>query len=423
MTKWIIRFALSVCIAFFLAAPSFAITHSAISDHNGNIHRVLNATTKAIVADYAYSPFGALIGEWGTAPEVCPFRFKSKYYDRETELLYFGLRYFHAASAKWISRDPLGERGAVNLTAFCDNDPLNRVDTLGGNSLGWGEGLAESSVAQSGDPKDLLQFVTTPMPDEERAPIILAIPMTDQQWQEEHAQKEWWQGLSLREKFLQYVPAGYPLSQASKKFVYGEPAGEVGKELISAGLEVGMFALMGRMAPVGPKGGAAGFGVTRAAGLRGAAKGFLTTGPEEFSVLGKLRGPDAGVANSVLRRLSFGSSEMDALQMARWTRYLQRKGVTVQRGGFKSWLKRTWEGAEGIYDPRTSTIYLAKRPTRSAFWEEAHHALTHKTGLVQRHWERLAKTWLIQRRHRLGIPNIETRGTIEQLRQVRVGRY
>jgi RHS repeat-associated protein len=142
-----------------------------IADHNGNIHRVLDATTKAVVADYAYSPFGALIGEWGTATDVCPFRFQSKYYDRETELLYFGLRYFHAASAKWISRDPLGERGGVNLTAFCDNDPLNRVDTLGGNSLGWGEALAESSVAQSGDPKDLLQFVTTPMPDEERMPI------------------------------------------------------------------------------------------------------------------------------------------------------------------------------------------------------------------------------------------------------------
>jgi hypothetical protein len=65
------------------------------------------------------------------------------------------------------------------------------------------------------------------------------------------------------------------MSQASEKFVYGAPMGEVGKELINAGLEIGMFALMGRMAPVGPKGGGAGFGVgvTRKAGMGGVMPG------------------------------------------------------------------------------------------------------------------------------------------------------
>ncbi len=32
---------------------------------------------------------------------------------------------------KWISKDPLGEAGGWNLTAFCGNDPVNTFDALG----------------------------------------------------------------------------------------------------------------------------------------------------------------------------------------------------------------------------------------------------------------------------------------------------
>ncbi len=91
----------------------------------------MDADTKTIVANYIYSPFGVLVGKWGDAADECPFRFQSKYYDEETELYYFGYRYYDPASTKWLSRDPLGEAGGVNLTAFCRNDPVNRWDALG----------------------------------------------------------------------------------------------------------------------------------------------------------------------------------------------------------------------------------------------------------------------------------------------------
>jgi hypothetical protein len=32
---------------------------------------------------------------------------------------------------EWLIRDPLGEAGGLNLTAFCGNDPINKVDPLG----------------------------------------------------------------------------------------------------------------------------------------------------------------------------------------------------------------------------------------------------------------------------------------------------
>lgn len=36
-----------------------------------------------------------------------------------------------ATPGRWLSRDPLGEAGGINLYAYCGNDPVNRHDPLG----------------------------------------------------------------------------------------------------------------------------------------------------------------------------------------------------------------------------------------------------------------------------------------------------
>src|SRR5688500_9449043 len=46
------------------------------------------------------------------------FRFSTKYMDKETDLNYYGYRYYNASSGRWINRDPVEERGGVNLVAF-----------------------------------------------------------------------------------------------------------------------------------------------------------------------------------------------------------------------------------------------------------------------------------------------------------------
>jgi RHS repeat-associated protein len=60
-----------------------------------------------------------------------PFRFQTKYYDRESGLLYFGHRYYAPSTGKWLTRDPLGERGGLNLTQAFGGDPVNGVDAVG----------------------------------------------------------------------------------------------------------------------------------------------------------------------------------------------------------------------------------------------------------------------------------------------------
>jgi len=44
---------------------------------------------------------------------------------------YYGYRYYDPATGRWPSRDPIGERGGINLYGFVGNDGLNNLDTLG----------------------------------------------------------------------------------------------------------------------------------------------------------------------------------------------------------------------------------------------------------------------------------------------------
>src|SRR5258708_36684223 len=46
-------------------------------------------------------------------------------------LLYYGLRYYSPGAGRWISRDPIAEKGGVNVYGFVRNDAVNDWDLLG----------------------------------------------------------------------------------------------------------------------------------------------------------------------------------------------------------------------------------------------------------------------------------------------------
>ena len=59
------------------------------------------------------------------------FQFSTKYYDEETGFYYYGYRYYDPETGRWPSRDPINERGGVNLYGFVGNDGVNSWDYLG----------------------------------------------------------------------------------------------------------------------------------------------------------------------------------------------------------------------------------------------------------------------------------------------------
>ena len=85
-------------------------------DNNGNVIGYWDESG-SIVAEYAYDAFGNTIASSGSMASVFPHRFSTKYYDAETDLYYYGYRYYSPSLGRWISRDPIQEDEPTPLRA------------------------------------------------------------------------------------------------------------------------------------------------------------------------------------------------------------------------------------------------------------------------------------------------------------------
>lgn len=86
-------------------------------DGNGNIVALVNVVDGTVAANYEYGPFGEPIRMTGAMATANPFRFSTKYDDDESDLLYYGYRYYKPSTGTWPNRDPLEEPGVKLLRA------------------------------------------------------------------------------------------------------------------------------------------------------------------------------------------------------------------------------------------------------------------------------------------------------------------
>ena len=106
-------------------------THFAAYDGNGNVSALVSATDGTVSADYAYGPFGELLRATGPMAKANPIRFSSQYADDVTADLKYLYRDYTPSLGRWVSWDPLAERGGEDLYAVCVNDALNKCDAFG----------------------------------------------------------------------------------------------------------------------------------------------------------------------------------------------------------------------------------------------------------------------------------------------------
>lgn len=59
------------------------------------------------------------------------FLFQGREYDYTTQLYNFRARWYDPETGRWLSNDPIGISGGLNLYAFCANNPVNYVDPTG----------------------------------------------------------------------------------------------------------------------------------------------------------------------------------------------------------------------------------------------------------------------------------------------------
>jgi RHS repeat-associated protein len=76
----------------------------------------VNAANGLVLANYEYGPFGEVIRATGPMAKLNPFLFSAKYQDDETDLVYYGYRFYNATTGRWLSRDPIRDMGFYELS-------------------------------------------------------------------------------------------------------------------------------------------------------------------------------------------------------------------------------------------------------------------------------------------------------------------
>jgi RHS repeat-associated protein len=119
------------------------------ADGNGNITCLINAN-QIVVGKYLYDPFGFPLAISGSKPFLNPFWFSSQLYDSDTGFLHYKYRIYIPELDRWLNRDPIQENGGINLYGFLKNQPINRIDVLGLQSVpvSLSEAIAAGDVSQ-----------------------------------------------------------------------------------------------------------------------------------------------------------------------------------------------------------------------------------------------------------------------------------
>ena len=117
-----------------LAVKVGGATYYPLTDIQGTIWGYVDSQNN-VVAHWQYDAWGNVIDE-----EIAPsasalaslrYRFQCREWSAATGLVNFRMRWYDAETGRWLSKDPIGLEGGINIYAFCENCPLLFVDPAG----------------------------------------------------------------------------------------------------------------------------------------------------------------------------------------------------------------------------------------------------------------------------------------------------
>ena len=115
-----------------------------ILDTQGNICRLINLESKTLENRYEFTAFGERLKE--SESVLNPWRYASKRFDSELNLVYFGKRYYDPEFARWLTADPAGCFDCANLYQYVLNNPYRYFDPEGENVIGFLCGMVQIAV-------------------------------------------------------------------------------------------------------------------------------------------------------------------------------------------------------------------------------------------------------------------------------------
>ncbi len=102
-------------------------SHDYLTDALGSILGLADSS-QAITTSYTYEPYG------GTTVQGAASTNPVQYTGREndgTGLYYYRNRYYSPMMSRFVSEDPIGLAGGINIYAYVDGNPISRVDPTG----------------------------------------------------------------------------------------------------------------------------------------------------------------------------------------------------------------------------------------------------------------------------------------------------
>jgi len=129
----------------------------------------------AVVSSDVYDAYGQLLAG-GDATD--PFGYKGQvgyYTDHATGLILCTFRYYDPATGTWLTRDPIGFDGGVNLYGYCGGDALNYVDWDGRNPVLIGGALALGAIILNPAPANAPRVGEGTLPDRSQSGMLSTI--------------------------------------------------------------------------------------------------------------------------------------------------------------------------------------------------------------------------------------------------------
>lgn len=87
-----------------------------------------------IVWQAEYDPWGNLVDEKNFTNLYQPIRMQGQYYDKESNLHYNRYRYYDPCLGRYLTQDPIGLAGGLNIYQYANAEPVQQVDPKGLNT-------------------------------------------------------------------------------------------------------------------------------------------------------------------------------------------------------------------------------------------------------------------------------------------------
>ena len=107
-------------------------TYTALTDIQGTVWGFTDSTG-AIVARWTYDAWGNVLSEDLATPALSTirYRFQGREWSAVTGLINFRMRWYDSETGRWLSKDPIGLSGGLNLYVLCANHPVLDSDPMG----------------------------------------------------------------------------------------------------------------------------------------------------------------------------------------------------------------------------------------------------------------------------------------------------